>query len=98
MAKARIGLYSTKGDTLTRTHKSCPKCGPGTFLAEHSNRRSCGRCGYSEIRPASEPRPAAPAKADKGKGAKPPKPPAAPKPQAAAKPATAPAPTAAKKT
>ncbi len=48
MAKARVGLYETKGDALTRTHRSCPKCGPGTFLAEHKDRRSCGRCGYSE--------------------------------------------------
>ncbi|EQD44499.1 Ribosomal protein S27a domain protein [mine drainage metagenome] len=48
MAKARVGMYSIKGDTLERTHHSCPKCGPGTFLAEHGNRRSCGRCGYAE--------------------------------------------------
>ena len=48
MSKARVGLYEAKGDTLTRTHKSCPKCGPGTFLANHENRRSCGKCGYSE--------------------------------------------------
>jgi len=48
MAKARVGLYEVQGETLNRTHKSCPKCGPGTFLAEHANRRSCGKCGYSE--------------------------------------------------
>jgi len=48
MAKARVGLYEVKGDSLGRTHKSCPKCGPGTFLAEHKDRRSCGHCGYSE--------------------------------------------------
>ena len=48
MAKARVGLYDVKGETLTRTHRSCPKCGPGTYLAEHKDRRSCGRCGYSE--------------------------------------------------
>ena len=48
MAKARVGLYDVKGEALTRTHKSCPKCGPGVFLAEHSDRRSCGKCGYSE--------------------------------------------------
>ena len=48
MAKARVGLYEVKGEALSRTHKSCPKCGPGVFLAEHSDRRSCGRCGYSE--------------------------------------------------
>lgn len=48
MAKARVGLYEVKGDSLVRTHRSCPKCGPGTFLAEHGNRRACGHCGYSE--------------------------------------------------
>ncbi len=29
-------------------NKTCPKCGPGVFLAEHDKRRSCGRCGYME--------------------------------------------------
>jgi small subunit ribosomal protein S27Ae len=67
-AKARVGLYSTKGDALTRTHKSCPKCGPGTFLAEHPNRRSCGKCGYSEAKTSA---PSAPTPtAAKGKPAK----------------------------
>ena len=27
---------------------TCPKCGPGTFLAAHKDRQSCGRCGYME--------------------------------------------------
>jgi len=53
MAKARVGLYNAKGETLVRTHKSCPKCGPGTFLAEHPNRRSCGKCGFSEPKSAT---------------------------------------------
>lgn len=61
MAKARVGLYSVKGDALTRTHRSCPKCGSGTFLAEHENRRSCGKCGYSESKAPPAP---------KGKGGK----------------------------
>jgi ubiquitin-small subunit ribosomal protein S27Ae len=52
MAKARIGLYAVQGEELSRTHKSCPKCGPGVFLAEHGNRRSCGKCGYSESKSA----------------------------------------------
>ena len=52
MAKARLGLYETSGDALRRTHLNCPKCGPGTFLAEHDDRRSCGRCGYSESKSA----------------------------------------------
>jgi ubiquitin-small subunit ribosomal protein S27Ae len=63
VAKARVGLYEVKGETLGRTHKSCPKCGPGIFLAEHENRRSCGRCGYSESKsaPATKAKPAKPA-------------------------------------
>ncbi len=28
--------------------KPCPKCGAGVHLAEHSDRRSCGKCGYFE--------------------------------------------------
>jgi ubiquitin-small subunit ribosomal protein S27Ae len=62
MAKARVGLYEVSGETLTRTHKACPKCGPGVFLAEHGNRRSCGKCGYSETK--------APPPPAKGKGSK----------------------------
>ena len=31
-----------------RKNKTCPKCGPGIFLAEHKDRRSCGKCGYME--------------------------------------------------
>ncbi|MCI4347837.1 MAG: 30S ribosomal protein S27ae [Thermoplasmata archaeon] len=57
MSKARIGLYEVQDDTLTRTHKSCPKCGAGVFLAEHADRRSCGRCGYSESKGAMPPKP-----------------------------------------
>jgi small subunit ribosomal protein S27Ae len=79
MAKARVGLYSVKGDTFTRTHKACPKCGPGTFLAEHDNRRSCGKCGYSEAKTASAPAPK-PVPAPKGKGPRAPAAPAAPTP------------------
>jgi small subunit ribosomal protein S27Ae len=40
---------STEG-TLQRKLKSCPRCGPGTFLAEHYDRFSCGKCGYAEFR------------------------------------------------
>lgn len=82
MAKAKVGLYAVKGDALTRTHKSCPKCGPGTFLAEHNNRRSCGKCGYAESKAApasSAAKPApAPGGAPRSKSAKAPAPPAAP--------------------
>lgn len=28
--------------------KNCPKCGAGVKLAEHKDRRYCGKCGYFE--------------------------------------------------
>lgn len=29
-------------------NKSCPKCGDGTFMANHKDRNTCGKCGYME--------------------------------------------------
>lgn len=29
--------------------KSCPRCGPGTFLAGHKGRVYCGTCHYTEF-------------------------------------------------
>ena len=29
-------------------HKKCPKC--GSRLGEHMNRRTCGKCGYMEMK------------------------------------------------
>jgi len=93
VSKARVGLYGTKGETLTRSHKFCPKCGAGTFLAEHADRRSCGRCGYMEtkVRDASAP-PAPPTPKPAKAEAKAPKPKAPkPAPPAAGTPPAAPA-------
>jgi small subunit ribosomal protein S27Ae len=51
--KASAGLkhtfYKADASHLERTRQSCPKCGPGTFLAQHDGRTSCGRCGYTEF-------------------------------------------------
>ncbi len=41
-------LYKVENGKLIRLRKTCPKCGPGVFLAEHADRWSCGRCGYTE--------------------------------------------------
>ncbi len=43
-------LYlKVEGDKIVRDRQVCPKCGPGTFLAKHKDRTSCGRCGYTEF-------------------------------------------------
>ena len=41
--------YEIKGDKIKRLRKECPRC-RGSFLAEHKDRRSCGKCGYSEFK------------------------------------------------
>ncbi|MCI4435097.1 MAG: 30S ribosomal protein S27ae [Thermoplasmata archaeon] len=43
-------LYEIKDGKLIRKRKSCPKCGPGVFLAEHQDRYTCGKCGYTEFK------------------------------------------------
>ncbi len=42
-------LYDIKDDKLIRKKKGCPKC-EGAYLAEHSDRLSCGKCGYTEFK------------------------------------------------
>ena len=42
-------LYTKAGDKLERKNKSCPKCGPGVFMAKHANRLYCGHCKYCEF-------------------------------------------------
>jgi len=41
-------FYSMDGEVLKR-EKSCPRCGPGVFLAKASNRLYCGKCHYTEF-------------------------------------------------
>ncbi len=47
---AKKDFFKLEGDKLTITRKHCPKCGPGVFMAEHENRVSCGKCGYTEFK------------------------------------------------
>lgn len=42
--------YEIKDGELKRTRTFCPRCGVGYFLAEHKDRRSCGKCGYTEFK------------------------------------------------
>ncbi|MDR1404475.1 MAG: 30S ribosomal protein S27ae [Candidatus Methanoplasma sp.] len=41
--------YKISGGSVERTKPSCPKCGPGVFMATHKDRVSCGKCGYTEF-------------------------------------------------
>ena len=41
--------YEVKGEELIRKNISCPKCGAGTAMSNHKNRKACGKCGYTEF-------------------------------------------------
>jgi len=41
-------LYEVKDGKLLRKARTCPRCGAGIFMAEHKDRYSCGRCGYTK--------------------------------------------------
>ncbi len=40
-------FYKIEDGKLVRTHRVCPKCAPSVFLANHYDRWSCGKCGYT---------------------------------------------------
>ncbi len=42
-------LYALAGERLQRKNKFCPKCGSGTYMAQHANRAVCGKCQYAEF-------------------------------------------------
>ena len=43
-------FYQVKGVTVNRLRKECPRCGRGVFLAEHRDRLTCGKCGYTSFK------------------------------------------------
>ena len=45
--KSKPSKYDTSTGELVRKGTECPKCGPGVFMGEHSDRKVCGKCGYS---------------------------------------------------
>lgn len=40
--------YEVKGNQITRLKKFSPKAGTGFFMAEHKDRRTCGKTMYME--------------------------------------------------
>jgi len=41
--------YKVDGDKVTRTRKTCSRCGKGYYMSEHKNRKTCGKCGLTEF-------------------------------------------------
>lgn len=42
--------YEVEGGKLKRNNKFSPKAGKGYFMAEHKDRRTCGKTGYTEFK------------------------------------------------
>lgn len=49
LTSKKYSHYKIEGDTVIRLKKHCPRCGAGTFLAEHKGRVTCGKCKYTEF-------------------------------------------------
>lgn len=43
-------LYEISGNSIKKKNKICPKCGDGTYMANHKDRTTCGKCNYMERR------------------------------------------------
>lgn len=50
----RYELYKVEDGEVERKRKACPRCGPGIFMADHGERLSCGKCGYTEFKRTSD--------------------------------------------
>jgi ubiquitin-small subunit ribosomal protein S27Ae len=47
-AKPASSMYEVSGSSIKRKNKTCPRCGDGSFMANHKDRSSCGKCRYME--------------------------------------------------
>ncbi|MDW7978493.1 MAG: 30S ribosomal protein S27ae [Candidatus Caldarchaeum sp.] len=48
--KSLWSRFELKDNVLRRALSSCPRCGPGFFMADHGNRLTCGKCGYTKFK------------------------------------------------
>ncbi len=46
----RSSAYTVESGKAVLARKFCPRCGPGVVMAEHADRTSCGKCGYTEFK------------------------------------------------
>jgi small subunit ribosomal protein S27Ae len=61
---SKIEFYDVSDGKLKRKREHCPECGPGTFMAHHADRKSCGRCGHTVPATGSAPATSAPGDSD----------------------------------
>lgn len=54
MSKPHKFYSKGKDGKLERKRRPCPRCGEGTFMAEHADRFHCGSCGFTEFKQAKK--------------------------------------------
>ena len=42
--------FKIEGSAITPLKRFCPSCGTGVHMAEHKDRSTCGKCGYTEFK------------------------------------------------
>lgn len=42
-------LYKIDGGKASRLRRICSRCGKGVYMADHKDRRTCGKCGLTEF-------------------------------------------------
>jgi small subunit ribosomal protein S27Ae len=47
-------LYKIENEKATRLRPTCERCGTGYFMAEHSDRYTCGHCGFTRYKRAEK--------------------------------------------
>lgn len=52
--KGISSLYKIQNDDIVRLRPTCERCGPGYFMADHGDRYTCGRCGFTRYKLAEE--------------------------------------------
>ncbi len=52
-SNTQVWKYYSIEDGKRKKKRECPRCGRGVFMAEHKDRITCGKCGYTEFRKGS---------------------------------------------
>ena len=52
--KGAHALYKIEGNKVVRTRPTCERCGTGYFMGDHSDRYTCGHCGFTRYKRAEK--------------------------------------------
>lgn len=52
--KGLFSIYKIEKDKVVRLRPTCERCGSGYFMADHGDRYTCGRCGFTKYKPSEK--------------------------------------------